>query len=70
MTLLEEKKIFSTLPISNPLLNKNPLNLPYHALEVVSAHTRPFTTYALGGETQHSQTQVVASHKPLPPRTH
>jgi hypothetical protein len=31
--------------------------------ELVSAHTRPSSACTLGGETQHSQTQVVASHK-------
>jgi hypothetical protein len=29
---LRWKRVLSTLPISNPLLNKNPLNLPYDTL--------------------------------------
>jgi hypothetical protein len=28
---LRRNKVLSTLPISNPLLNRNPFNLPHHA---------------------------------------
>jgi hypothetical protein len=38
--------------------------------ELVSTYTMPFSANTLGGETQHSQSPVVALHKPLPPKTH
>jgi hypothetical protein len=38
--------------------------------ELISAHTRPSLAWTLGGETQHSRTQVVVSHRLPPPKTH
>jgi hypothetical protein len=39
---LRRKRVLSTLPISNPLLNKNPLILPYHAL---GAYFSPYKAF-------------------------
>jgi hypothetical protein len=36
--------------------------------ELLSAHKRPSSAYTLGVGTQDSQSQVIASHKPLPPK--
>jgi hypothetical protein len=62
------EKNLSTLHISNSLLNKNPLNLPYHALGACFSPYKAFLSlYTRWGN---SATQVVASHKLPPLKTH
>jgi hypothetical protein len=42
MPCLSKNKVRSTFPISKPLLNKNPLNLPYQAL---GAYFNPYSAF-------------------------
>jgi hypothetical protein len=63
---LKRKKILSTLPISNSLLNKNPLKRPYQARGACLRPYNAFLSLYTMWETQHSQSPVVASHKLLP----
>jgi hypothetical protein len=52
------------------LPNKPPSTYRTMPWELVSAHARPFSACTLGGESQHSQTQVVVWHKLPPLGTH
>jgi hypothetical protein len=52
------------------LLNKNPLNLPYHAWGACFNPYKAFLYLCTQCGSLHSQSPVVASHEPLPPKTH